>query len=82
MGEFFEMIEGFNEADTEHALRVSIVRITSTIRESLEGKSHPDRLPVDYWKNIQADVEVLQSLRAMLDKFEESAKGVARGETK
>lgn len=76
------MSEGFKEAEAEHALRVAIMRITSTIRESLEGKSHPDRLPVAYWKNIQADVEVLQSLRAMLDKIEEAAKGVARGETK
>ena len=73
------MSEEFNEAKVEHAIIVAIVRITSTIRESLEGKSHPDRLPVSYWKNIQADVEVLQTLRAMLDKIEENAKGVARG---
>lgn len=72
------MSEGFNEAEAEHALRIAIVRITSTIRESLEGKSHPDRLPVSYWKNIQADVEVLQNLRAMLDRIEETTKGVSR----
>lgn len=63
-------LKDLDRADVVHALRISIVRLASTIRNSFEAQAHPDRLDVSYWKAVGEDLEVIQTLRTLLTEYE------------